>query len=134
MSAQRRMASRQEMSQRQSKNGNNKEKKEVPLVTLITEITAAKANHSYNGIIFDIEVKGPFEVELHSVSIGGMLGPMVNIYIYYTNNIYNIYVAYNMHVYMLYYRVSLCVTVLGSEITKINQRHNGTLLILLLYL
>ena len=76
MSAQRRMASRQEMSQRQSKNS-NKEKKEVPLVTLTTEITVAKANHSYNGIIFDIEVKGPFEVELHSVSIGGMLGPMV---------------------------------------------------------
>ena len=99
MSAQRRMASRQEMSQRQSKNS-NKEKKEVPLVTLTTEITVAKANHSYNGIIFDIEVKGPFEVELHSVSIGGMLGPMVNIYIYYANNIYNIYVAYNIHVHV----------------------------------
>lgn len=29
---------------------------------------------SYNGIIFDVEVKGPFEINLTSVSIAGMLG------------------------------------------------------------
>ena len=45
--------------------------------TICTPITAAQADHSYNGIIFDIESKGPFEVEIFSLSVGGMLGRVV---------------------------------------------------------
>jgi hypothetical protein len=41
---------------------------------LMTPITASEANHSYNGIIFDIESIGPNEVEIISFSIAGMLG------------------------------------------------------------
>lgn len=42
--------------------------------TLETKITAAKADHSYNGVIFDVKCNGPFEVDLLSLSVGGMLG------------------------------------------------------------
>jgi hypothetical protein len=35
---------------------------------------------SYNGIIFDVECHGPFEVDVISVSIGGMLGRIVSIH------------------------------------------------------
>jgi hypothetical protein len=42
--------------------------------TLHTDVTAAQANHSYNGIIFDVESKDTYEINVHSVSVGGMLG------------------------------------------------------------
>lgn len=45
--------------------------------TLATPITAAQADHSYNGIIFDVESKGPFELDILSLSVGGMLGRVV---------------------------------------------------------
>jgi len=41
---------------------------------VMTPISAAQANHSYNGIIFDIESQGPYEVEIISFQIAGMLG------------------------------------------------------------
>ena len=40
-------------------------------------VTAAQADHSYNGIIFDMEARGPFEIDILSISIGGMLGRVV---------------------------------------------------------
>jgi len=43
-------------------------------VQLCTPITAKEADHSYNGVIFDIEAKGPYEVDILSLSVGGMLG------------------------------------------------------------
>ena len=46
--------------------------------TLETKITAARADHSYNGVLFDIKCNGPFEVDLLSVSVGGMLGRVVS--------------------------------------------------------
>lgn len=48
--------------------------------SLATKITAARADHSYNGVIFDVKCNGPFEVDLQSVSIGGMLGRVVSLY------------------------------------------------------
>ena len=42
--------------------------------TVSTPITAAQANHSYNGIVFDVESAGPFEINVLSVSLAGMLG------------------------------------------------------------
>lgn len=42
-------------------------------------IPAEAANHSYNGIIFDVESTGPYEVTLESVSIAGMLGRVVGV-------------------------------------------------------
>ncbi|RYY81638.1 hypothetical protein EON63_14990, partial [archaeon] len=33
--------------------------------------------YSYNGIIFDVEARGPFEVTVQSISIAGMLGRVV---------------------------------------------------------
>ena len=47
--------------------------------SLNTKITAARANHSYNGVIFDVMCNGPFEVDLLSVSVGGMLGRVVSL-------------------------------------------------------
>eukprot|EP01031_Cornospumella_fuschlensis_P033452 gene33452-40470_t len=41
---------------------------------LFTPIGPELADHSYNGIIFDVEARGPFEVTLTSVSVAGMLG------------------------------------------------------------
>ena len=41
---------------------------------VMTPVSAAQANHSYNGIIFDIESPGPYEVEIISFQIAGMLG------------------------------------------------------------
>ena len=49
-------------------------KEEMRKRTLNTKITAAMANHSYNGIIFDVQCNGPYELNLMSISIGGMLG------------------------------------------------------------
>lgn len=42
--------------------------------TLATRKTAAEANHSYAGVIFDVHVKGPHEVDITSFAVGGMLG------------------------------------------------------------
>ena len=42
--------------------------------TVETAITAAEANHSYNGIVFDVESAGPYEINVTSVSLAGMLG------------------------------------------------------------
>ena len=50
---------------------------ENPTTLLSTPITAAQANHSYNGIIFDIESKGPFQIDIRSIFVGGMLGRVV---------------------------------------------------------
>jgi hypothetical protein len=42
--------------------------------TLHTPISADRADHSYNGIIFDIKAKGPYEVAIKSIWVAGMLG------------------------------------------------------------
>ena len=55
-------------------NNNNENKNNKIIHTLTTHITAAKANHSYNGVIFDIQGIGPYEINVLSISIGGMLG------------------------------------------------------------
>lgn len=49
-----------------------------PIYMLTTPITAAQANHSYNGIIFDVASTGSFEVDVTSIWIGGMLGRVVS--------------------------------------------------------
>lgn len=49
----------------------------VETFSLSTPITAADADHSYNGIIFDVESKSPYESEMISVSVAGMLGRVV---------------------------------------------------------
>ena len=46
---------------------------------LHTPIRAADADHSYNGILFDIQAKSPYRVEIASVFIGGMLGRVVRV-------------------------------------------------------
>jgi len=43
--------------------------------SLATPIQPAAANHSYNGIMFDIKAKGPQDVEILGFSVGGTLGP-----------------------------------------------------------
>eukprot|EP01035_Chromulina_nebulosa_P035963 gene35963-48374_t len=56
--------------------------KKTPLVdtntekthSLITPIGPKEADHSFNGVIFDVMCKGPYEVDITSISIGGMLG------------------------------------------------------------
>ncbi len=50
---------------------------ERPTLTLTTRISPARADHSYNGVIFDIETRGPYEVDVVSISVGGMLGRVV---------------------------------------------------------
>jgi hypothetical protein len=47
---------------------------EENLFTLHSKVSASEANHSYNGIIFDIESHSSYEIEVRSVSIAGMLG------------------------------------------------------------
>lgn len=44
--------------------------------TIQTSITAADADHSYNGIIFDVMCKSPYEISIESISLAGMLGPI----------------------------------------------------------
>lgn len=51
-------------------NGAEKEK----ILTLRTNIDARRADHSYNGIIFNISSKGPYEVTIKSIWLAGMLG------------------------------------------------------------
>ena len=46
--------------------------------TLQTPISAAQADHSYNGVVFDVVAKGPFEVSITSIAVGGMLGHVVS--------------------------------------------------------
>lgn len=48
-----------------------------PIYTLSTPVTAAQADHSFNGIIFDVMCKSPYEVEITSISVAGMLGRVV---------------------------------------------------------
>ena len=48
-----------------------------PIQKLSTDITPDQANHSYNGIIFDVMSKSPFEVDITSLAVGGMLGRVV---------------------------------------------------------
>jgi hypothetical protein len=51
-----------------------KESSKNKIYTLATDIGSRDANHSYAGIIFDVHVKGPVEVEIESFGVGGMLG------------------------------------------------------------
>ena len=41
---------------------------------LTTPVTPSQSNHSYNGILFDVQAKGPHEVIIKSLCVGGMLG------------------------------------------------------------
>ena len=41
---------------------------------IATPTTAANADHSFNGIIFDVVAKGAYEVQVTSISLAGMLG------------------------------------------------------------
>lgn len=50
-----------------------------PIQTVSTAIKPDRANHSYNGIIFDVACKSPFEIDVVSVAVGGMLGRVVRI-------------------------------------------------------
>lgn len=59
---------------REHNSGGDKQNKFSDERTLHTRVTAAEADHSYNGVIFDAFVDGPFEVELKSISVAGMLG------------------------------------------------------------
>jgi hypothetical protein len=45
--------------------------------SLSTRTSAARADHSYNGVVFDMKALGAFEVHLSSVSLAGMLGRVV---------------------------------------------------------
>jgi len=51
-----------------------KESSKKKIYSLATDVPASQANHSFAGVIFDIHVKGPYEVEIASFGIGGMLG------------------------------------------------------------
>lgn len=44
--------------------------------TLSTPTMPSQANHSYSGIIFDIECSAPYECDVVSLGVGGMLGRM----------------------------------------------------------
>ena len=46
----------------------------MPLYTLTTRLGPKEADHSYNGIIFDVESKAPYEVVVTAVWVAGMLG------------------------------------------------------------
>lgn len=74
ISAERRMRLMEEAFSKKKKES---ETSKIPLNVISTRITPAAANHSYNGIIFDIEVKTPHIISIDSISIGGMLGPVV---------------------------------------------------------
>ncbi len=48
-----------------------------PIACVLTTAKAPReAEHSFNGVMFDIEAKEPFEISVHSVHVGGMLGTM----------------------------------------------------------
>ena len=61
---------------------NAKEARPELSISLSTPITAAQADHSYNGVIFDVISKGPYELSITSISVGGMLGLVVS-YLYF---------------------------------------------------
>ena len=44
------------------------------LTTLSTAVQPAQADHSYAGIMFDLQTGGDWEVMLHSVHVAGQLG------------------------------------------------------------
>jgi hypothetical protein len=48
-----------------------------------TPITPAAADHSYNGVIFDVESKGSYETQILSLSFGGMRGRIVGLHLVY---------------------------------------------------
>jgi hypothetical protein len=50
-----------------------------PTEKLETRAQPRRADHSYNGIMFDIQAKGPATVQVTSIWVGGLLGP-VSIY------------------------------------------------------
>ena len=62
----------------QKKKKQSTEEERSDIFSVSTTITPAQADHSYNGVIFDIESKSPFETHIISLSIGGMLGRMVS--------------------------------------------------------
>ncbi len=37
---------------------------------------------SYNGVIFDVECQGPYDIEIKSLSVAGMLGRVVSVVIH----------------------------------------------------
>jgi len=49
-------------------------KKTNGTAVLATPVTAAQADHSFNGIIFDLQSRGAYEVNIYSLSVAGMLG------------------------------------------------------------
>mmetsp|Transcript_22148 Transcript_22148/g.71727 ORF Transcript_22148/g.71727 Transcript_22148/m.71727 type:complete len:504 (-) Transcript_22148:1065-2576(-) len=49
---------------------------ERPPCSVATIVPPARANHSFNGVAFDIESRGPYELTITSIHIGGMLGCM----------------------------------------------------------
>ena len=67
---------RQSLAYTLSLNSNDKQssEKEETIHILETRVAPKDADHSYSGVIFDLECKGPHEVTVHSISIGGMLG------------------------------------------------------------
>ena len=52
--------------------------------SLATDVTVADADHSFNGIVFDIMAKDSYEIDITSISIGGMLGRVVSIQYFVT--------------------------------------------------
>lgn len=61
----------------QESNQQVNEEEETDVYNVVTSITPAQADHSYNGVIFDIESRGPYETDIISFSFGGMLGRVV---------------------------------------------------------
>jgi hypothetical protein len=57
---------------------NNLDVKKEKNHTISTRVSPACANHSYNGVIWDIQCKGPFEIDVTSIHVGGMLGRVVS--------------------------------------------------------
>jgi len=49
-------------------------KKTEGTAVLNTPVTAAQADHSFNGIIFDLQPRGAHELSIYSLSVAGMLG------------------------------------------------------------
>lgn len=57
------------------KAGSHKNDSQLEEITSLSTYTEARqADHSFNGIIFDVMCKSPYEVEIASISIAGMLG------------------------------------------------------------
>jgi hypothetical protein len=69
--------SRQIQRNQEANNQQVNEEEESDVYSVVTSITPAQADHSYNGVIFDIESRGPYETDIISFSFGGMLGRVV---------------------------------------------------------